>query len=150
MLQKQSFCQNYQGDKTIKEIKVDIGYIQVLSLEIDHEQKKISPCLLLLNSKDTLEELRRIIDCSYVTCTEIEVNGKLYDVWSDDEGLLINNPVPTLYVNDELVLFGNLVFATNDNGVTTGLDNDDVVILLRYINEQAPKLYRWIAKRRKS
>ena len=94
-----------------------------------------------------MEGLRRIIDCDLVTCTEIEVSGKLFDVWSDDEGLLVYQPVPTLYINDELILFGNLVFATNDEGKTAGITNSDIPMLLKYLDEQSEKLFLWYARR---
>ena len=56
-----------------------------------------------------------------VTCTEL--NGKKYDVWSD-EALLVANPVPNLYIDDELVIFGNLLISkSNDEGEMVGLDN---------------------------
>ena len=122
-------------------------YLLVLSLEIYREQGKILPCLHTIAADDTLQELRRIIGCDLVTCTEIEVGGKLYDVWSDDEGLMVEKPVPTLYVNDDLVLFGNLVFATNNEGETAGLEQVDVARLLLYLDRQATELDRWFARR---
>ena len=125
--------QSCRADEKQDKANVKTDYIQVLSLEIDREQKKISPCLHLIDKNNTLQELRRIIDCHYVTCT--------------DEALLIDTPVPTLYVNDELVLFGNFVFAVNDNGATLGLNNEDIAILLSYLDRQAIKLYRWITQR---
>jgi len=122
-------------------------FIQVLSLEVDRENKRLNPCLHFLYNGDTLEGLRRIIDCELVTCTEIEVGSKLFDVWSDDEGLLVYQPVPTLYISDELILFGNLVFATNDEGKTAGITNADIPVLLKYLDEQAEKLFLWYARR---
>ena len=72
-------------------------YLMVLSLEIDRDSGRILPCLHTIEAKDTLQEFRRIIACDLVACTEIEVYGKHYDVWSDDEGLLVEKPVPTLF-----------------------------------------------------
>ena len=46
-----------------------------------------------------------------VTCTEIEVNGKFFDVWSDDEALLKDRPAPNLYIYDDLIIFGSVAFA---------------------------------------
>ena len=121
-------------------------YLLVLSLEIYREQGKILPCLHTIAADDTLQELRRIIGCDLMTCTEIEVGGKFYDVWSDDEGLLVEKPVPTLYISDDLVLFGNLVFATNNESETAGLEQADVVRLLLYLDQQAKELERWFVR----
>ena len=121
-------------------------YLLVLSLEIYREQGKILPCLHTIAADDTLQELRRIIGCDLMTCTEIEVGCKFYDVWSDDEGLLVEKPVPTLYISDDLVLFGNLVFATNNESETAGLEQADVVRLLLYLDQQAKELERWFVR----
>ena len=93
--------------------------------------------------------MRKIIDCQIVTCTEIEIDGKKYDIWSDDEALLVDNPIPTLYINDYLVLFGNLIFAISDEeGATKGLTNEDMDRVLKFINRQTPKLIEWLNKLR--
>lgn len=122
------------------------NYILVLSLEIDHEQGKILPCLHTIATDNILQELRRIIGCDLVTCTEIEAGGKFYDVWSDDEGLMVEKPVPTLYIGDDLVLFGNLVFAINHEGETAGLEQVDVARLLLYLDRQAKELDHWFMR----
>ena len=64
-----------------------------------------------------------------------------FDVWSDDEALLRDKPIPTLYINDDFVLFGNLIFATSDEeGATTALNDEDMDRVLKFINHQMPKL----------
>ena len=115
--------------------------IQVLTLEIDYNIKAIFPHVREIDAENTLQEMYKIIKCDLVTCTEIEVNGKYYDVWSDDCALLKDKPVPTLYINDDLVICGNVIFATSDNeGRTTGLTNKDTRILINFIFDQKPKL----------
>ena len=114
---------------------------QVLTLEIDHNIKAILPHIREIDTENTLQEMYKIINCDLVTCTEIEINGKFYDVWSDDEALLKDKPVPTLYINDDLVICGNLMFATNDDdGRTTGLTDEDICILINFIFDQKLKL----------
>ena len=124
-----------------------LGCLQVLSLEIDRERRKLVPRLHWIETGNTLQALRKIISCDLVTCTEINVGGNFYDVWSDDEGMLTDKPIPTLYLNDNLVLFGNLVFATNTDGETTGLDDADIAILLKFLGKQTPKLHHWFMQR---
>ena len=83
--------------------------------------------------ENTLARLREVIGCKCVTCMEIEVAGKVYDVWSDDEALLKENPMPNLFINENLILFGNLIFAKHDEeGETTGLTVSDICLLQKY------------------
>ena len=118
---------------------------QVLTLEINHNIKAIIPHVREIDAENTLQEMYKIIKCDLVTCTEIEVNSKYYDVWSDDEALLKDKPVPTLYINDDLVICGNLMFATNDDdGRTTGLSDEDIRILINFIFDQKLKLHDYV------
>lgn len=87
--------------------------------------------------ENTLEGLREVIGCKCVTCMEIEVAGKVYDVWSDDEALLKENPMPNLFINENLILFGNLIFAKHDEeGETTGLTVKDIRLLQKYFGRK--------------
>ncbi len=83
--------------------------LRVFSLECDDKtrttRRYISPA-------NVLKDLYRIINCDCVTCTEIKVNGKLFDVWSDDTALLKDKPTPNLYIDDDLIIFGSVVFLT--------------------------------------
>ena len=55
--------------------------LKVFTLTYDERTNSISPSVAYLNAADTLSETYKIIGCSCcVTCTEIEVNGKKYDV----------------------------------------------------------------------
>ena len=115
--------------------------LNVLALLFDPSSKSIYSRVKQLDSEKTLADMRRIIDCELVTCTEIEVEGKYYDVWSDDEALLCDNPVPNLYVCEGLIIFGNLLFAKSDNdGETIGLSIDDIRLLKKYSQRQFYKL----------
>jgi len=87
--------------------------------------------------ENTLDGLREVIGCRCVACTEIKVGGKKYDVWSDDEALLQDAPFPSLFLSDDLILFGNLVFAKHDEeGATIGLSSADVALLKNFIQQQ--------------
>lgn len=106
--------------------------IRTLALLLEPRLNAFFPRVLCI--ENTLKGLREIISCRCVACTEIEVAGKKFDVWSDDEALLKENPVPNLYLSDELILFGNLVFAKHDEeGETTGLTLADIHLLKKYL-----------------
>lgn len=119
--------------------------IKVVTLEFNKHLNLIMPHVKTM--ENTLKAMWEILHCHHVTCTQIKIDDKFYDVWSDDEALLTNNPIPTLYINDDLVLFGNLIFATIDEeGATTGLSEEDMDRVLKYVNRQAPKLIKWLEK----
>ncbi len=113
--------------------------IKVVTLEYNPQLNLIMPHVKTM--ENTLKAMWEILDCHHVTCTRIEIDGKNYDIWSDDEALLRDKPIPTLYINDDFVLFGNLIFATSDEeGATTALTDEDMDRVLKFINRQMPKL----------
>ena len=118
--------------------------LKVLALLYDENLNTISPQCKHLNADNTLKCLRDVLNCHLVTCTEIKVEGKYYDVWSDDNALLSQNPVPNLYISDDLIFFGNLVFAKSGaEGEVVGLTNDDFHLLQHFIVKQSPKLQNY-------
>jgi len=93
--------------------------------------------------------LYRILNCELVTCTEIEVNGKFFDVWSDDEALLKDKPAPNLYIDDDLIIFGSVAFAkADDDGNLVGLSRNDVHLLWDFAIVQFDKLLKFLKNRR--
>ena len=118
---------------------------KVVTLEFNKRLNLIMPHVKTM--ENTLKAMWDILDCHHVTCTQIKIEDKFYDVWSDDCALLKDKPIPTLYINDDLVLFGNLIFATSDDeGATTGLSEEDMDRVLKFINYQMPKLITWLEK----
>jgi len=92
----------------------------------------------------------RILNCDLVTCTEIEVNGKLFDVYSDDEALLKDKPIPNLYIDDDIIIFGSVAFAKVDGeGKMVGLTHDDIQLLCKFSLVQFPKLLNFIRCQRR-
>ena len=119
--------------------------LKVFTLKYDEHTNSISPGVAYINPADTLSEMYKIIGCSCVTCTAIEVNGKKYDVWSDDEALLVEKPVPNLYINDDIVIFGNLLITkTYEDGEIVGLDDGEPQFLYSFAQIQYPKLLKWL------
>ena len=58
--------------------------LRVFALECDDESRTISPHVRYISPANVLNDLYKIINCDCVTCTQIEVNDKFFDVWSDD------------------------------------------------------------------
>ena len=123
--------------------------LRVFSLECDEESRTISPHVRYISPDNVLQDLYRILNCELVTCTEIEVNGKLFDVWSDDEALLKDKPAPNLYIDDDLIIFGSIAFAKADEeGKLVGLSHEDVQLLWHFAQSQFPKLLDFLKNRR--
>ena len=121
--------------------------IKVLALIYEPQLHTIFPQVLCI--ENTLEGLKKVIGCDYVTCTEIEVEGKIFDVWSDDEALLQENPMPNLFINENLILFGNLIFAKHDNdGATLGIYNSEIRLLQKFCQKQYEKLQKYFGRKK--
>ena len=123
--------------------------LRLFSLEYDANTNSISPHVRYISPDNVLQDLYKILNCELVTCTEIEVNGKLFDVWSDDMALLKDKPAPNLYIDDDLIIFGSVAFAkADDEGKLVGLELDDVQLLWNFAQIQFPKLLNFLKNRR--
>ena len=116
----------------------------ILTLEVNHEEKSLIPHIRAIDEADTLNEYYQLLGCQCIDMVSIDMDGYSYDVVCDDEGLFRDPMVPTLYISEEQVLFGNLAFVKIDEeGYTVGLDKEDIERLLRYIENQKDNLHRW-------
>ena len=124
--------------------------LRLFTLEVNSASNSITPHVRYISPDNVLNDLYKILKCDIVTCTEIQVNGKLFDVWSDDEALLKNTPVPNLYIDDDLIIFGSLAFAkADDEGKLVGLSHDDIHPLWDFALKQFPKLLNFIARKKR-
>lgn len=72
---------------------------------------------------------------------QIEVGGKFFDMYCDDEFLLKDNPMLMLFLDDEKILCGNLVFTTCDEeGKLGSVTEEDIDKLINFILVKAVKL----------
>lgn len=123
--------------------------LRLFTLEYDAKTNSISPHVRYISPDNVLQDLYRILNCELVTCTEIEVNGKFFDVWSDDEALLKDKPAPNLYIDDDLIIFGSVAFAkADDEGKLVGLSREEVHLLWDFALVQFAKLLTFLKKRR--
>ena len=122
--------------------------LKVFTLEVN--DNTISPHVRHISPDNVLKDLYKILNCDLVTCVEIEVGGKFFDVWADDEALLKDKPVPNLYIDDELIFFGSVAFAkTDEDGELVGLDSDDIHLIWDFYLAQFPKLLNFLARQRR-
>ena len=123
--------------------------LRLFTLECDAKTNSISPHVRYISPDNVLQDLYKVLNCELVTCTEIEVNGKLFDVYSDDEALLKDKPAPNLYIDDDQIIFGSVAFAKADEeGKLVGLSHEDVQLLWHFACLQFPKLLNFLKNRR--
>jgi len=121
--------------------------LKVLALLYNERTNSISPHTKFLDTEKELESMREILNCEIVTCTQIQVEGKKFDVYSDDAALLCDKPIPNLYISDDLILFGNLIFAkSGEDGELVGLNHYEIQLLWKFISEQFPKLQKYFGR----
>ena len=124
--------------------------LRVFTLEYDAATNSISPHVRYISPDNVLQNLYEILKCDLVTCTEIEVNDKRFDVYSNDEALLKDKPAPNLYIDDDLIIFGSVAFAkANEEGKLVGLERDDVHLLWHFALAQFPKLLNFLKRQRR-
>lgn len=124
--------------------------LRVFTLEYNPDANTISPHVRYISPDNVLKDLYKFLNCELVTCTEIEVNGQLFDVYSDDEALLKPNPAPNLYLDNDLIIFGSIAFAkADDEGKLVGLCGDEIQLLWKFYVEQFAKLLKFIRNQRR-
>ena len=122
---------------------------RIFTLECDEKTATISPHVRYISPDNVLQDLYKILNCDLVTCTEIQVNGELFDVYSDDEALLKSKPIPNLYIDDGLIICGSVAFAkADDDGKLVGLSRAEVHLLWDFAFAQFPKLLNFLKNRR--
>lgn len=70
-----------------------------------------------IDKENSLEDMRKLIGCSWVGVSTVEIDGTEFDVWYDDEFLLTNEPkIPTLLLPPhDILICGNCLFAKCDD-----------------------------------
>lgn len=77
--------------------------------------------------KNDLDTYYKMIQCNCIDIVERKIGGKVFDIVLDDEGLLKENPIPSMIEkNGRIMLVGNLLICHHDNnGNLTSLDKED-------------------------
>lgn len=116
----------------------------ILTIETNPEKTCLESHIRTIDDMDKLNEYYHYLDCRCIDMAPIDVDGHVYDVVCDDEAMLRQPLIPSLYISEEQVFFGNLAFVKNDEeGGSVGLDREDMIRLLDFIERQKEKLYRW-------
>ena len=122
----------------------------ILTVELNHEKTALESHIRDIDDADKLGGYYRYLGCQCIDMVAIDVDGHAYDVVCDDEALLRHPLVPSLYISEEQVFFGNLAFVKIDEeGGSVGLDREDMIRLLDFIDRQKESLYRWTEEQTK-
>lgn len=122
----------------------------ILTIEINKDRTALASHIRNIDDTNKLNEYYRYLDCRCIDMATIDVDGHAYDVICDDEALLRQPLIPSLYISEERVFFGNLAFVkVDEEGGTVGLDREDLIRLLNFIERQQPSLYRWTSEQMK-
>ena len=105
---------------------------QKLGILIDVEKGTVEPVLFQSNLKFYYKLLR----VELIDIREFELEGQFFDAICDDEGLLKEKPLPSMFdENGEPVLVGNLLICRNDpeTGFEKELTNEDAQLIMRHV-----------------
>lgn len=116
----------------------------ILTIEANKDRTALETHIRNIDETNKLGEYYRYINCRCIDMATIDVDGHVYDVICDDEALLRQPLIPSLYISEEQVFFGNLAFVkVDEEGESVGFDREDMIRLLDFIDRQWPNLYRW-------
>lgn len=117
--------------------------MKMIYVRPNYKEKEIE--ISIENVNDELEVYYEMLNCDMIDITTINVNGVEYDIIHDDEFLLKRPLVPTLYVNNELIIFGAfLISRANEDGEEIGLTHKEIDSFLEYMYRQQIPLKEWI------
>lgn len=94
--------------------------------------------LSVLDIESTLENYYSHLNCHTIDMVCREISGHPFTVVCDDEGLMIDNPIPTaIYTDGSIALCGNIMIEGMPDSVgnSTGLSDEDVTWIMQSIEE---------------
>lgn len=117
--------------------------MKMIYLRPNYKEKEIE--ISIENVNDELEVYYEMLNCEMIDITTITVNDVEYDIIHDDAFLLKRPLVPTLYINNELIIFGAfLISRANEDDEEIGLTHKEIDNFLEYMYRQQRPLKEWI------
>lgn len=98
-------------------------------LLIDVKNNKIKPV-----DVNGLYDYYQYIDCRCIDIVRRKIGGKYFEIIIDDEGLLVNNPIPSaINKYGEVMLVGNLLIAGGEvvDGELIGITDSEIIHILQ-------------------
>ena len=113
----------------------------IVGVLIDVKNQSIERKELVVKPKDTLKTLYKVLDCDLITITSRKINGKYYDIYCDDEGLLKPNPIPAIIMMDnkelDLIVGNCFICSANEEGETISISELEVTSILSTVKTVA-------------
>lgn len=99
----------------------------------------------------SLDDYYKALQCDCFDIANRSIDGKRFDIFVDDVGLFVDNPIPSVLDKDmKPMLVGNVIFANhNMAGDTTSLSDEDIALIKKHaitvMNFDANPIKEWIA-----
>lgn len=125
-----------------------------VSIGFNIEKNSVIPEIVEVK-EDTSAQLHELVKADVLDCQEVEINGKMYDAWVDDNGLYSGKPfiswaefVEGLAEPSQLFV-GEMVLAkVDDDGGTIGMSLAEAAILqedyVAHMKSISDKLFEFI------
>ena len=100
-------------------------------------------------SKKELDQFYKLIHTDIVEHLSVNINGKMYDLWFDEEGKFKKNaPLYPLSDNGKIydVIMGNIVVTKSKNGEIEGIPDKEWDSLKKALEEKAYEALREVSK----
>lgn len=101
--------------------------------------------------ENTLESKRKLLGCRLVEPVDVQIDGKDFTIWADEEGKLTPHPVLNVFLGDLEkgcfdVICGPCLFTrTGPDGKTLGLNEEDVRSVEHFLDDAHMKLRKAIS-----
>lgn len=123
------------------------SYIDCLAVLCEFDTSaKLAVAHLSTDVHERLREMYNVLNCTCIDCVEIEIGGESYDLWCDDEAWFKNNPIPSLYLDDDNIIFGSFIISRYVDGKMSGLLASDYNLVTQFIEESRRKLVEYIER----
>lgn len=120
--------------------------MRVLTLEVIKELALVTIQERNIDAKHKLQEFYKYLNCDVIDIVEVEIDGHFYDIIADDEALLKSPKIPTVFVNEDLIIFGSCAFCRSDcNGNTIGITESDCNRIRKWLYGQDIKMRQWFS-----
>ncbi len=94
--------------------------------------------LSVLDFESTLENYYSLLKCHTIDMVRRSIAGQHFTIVCDDEGLMIDDPIPTaVYADGSIAFCGNIMIeGMPDNcGNSTGLSDEDITWIKKSVEE---------------
>ena len=127
-------------------------FVNVLRVSVVPDGEMPNYTIKSLKMENTLHKLYETLGCEMVEVVTVNIDGKEYDIWCDEEALCkCPIPEPVLPLDDDptsknfRVLFGPVLFANcNEDGEMASLSEEDEEAIRNWVKAKIYVLRKWL------